>query len=328
MNFLMLRGQVPTGTRTKEIVFNKLEDVDDMWTQLFYALLEDNYGELWYWGGDRKKKFADNFIERWVPNFKTHKADFVPDLIFCRGGFKEYHTVLKKFPKALKIYYGAGRRFLPQPGFDDYDIVLQDSIEQVAVCKKRFPKPLITLFIKPAADNIFYPMPKVEKMYDICFPANAEQSFKGHAFVYKTVPKDLKVLNLGNKGDRFKRPKNVESKRVIRSDMAKNIAKCKMGIVAVRQKIDSCPRVIPELISCGVPIVVRDKVRFWQSKYIVSGVTGELASDENFWDVVKYVLENLDKYNPRQYYEENLSLKHAAKFLRSQIYEVSFQRNK
>ncbi|GAG56051.1 unnamed protein product, partial [marine sediment metagenome] len=46
--------------------------------------------------------------------------------------------------------------------------------------------------------------------------------------------------------------------------------------------------------------------------------TGELANKENFWDTVRAVLKH-DYYNPRKYYEENLSLNHAAEFLRQKI---------
>jgi len=331
MNWLLLRGEVPKDRDPREIIFNSIEESDDTWSLFFYNLLKNgDRGEIWYYNGPYKEhKLSSNLIERWIISFKTYDSGFVPDVIFCRGGFKEYHNVLKKFPKAIKIYYGAGRRFLPQPGFSDYNIILQDSLEQLKKCRKIFPNIPSTLFIKPAPDNLFYPMPQVKKEYDICFPANAAQAFKGHQFVYKTVPKNIKLLNLGNKSDRFKHPNNVTSYRVLRTEMPKHIAKCKVGIVAVESKIDSCPRVIPEMLACGLPIVVLNRVRFWQSKYIKSVVdsssqdsTGELATKENFWDIVKYVLNNLDKYNPRKYYKENLSLEIAAKFLRGKIDEV------
>jgi len=324
----MLRGQVPTDRDPQEIIFDRLKYCDDMWTQLFYTLLYDNYGELWYWGGHRNNLFASNFMERWVPSFDTYKSDFIPDVIFCRGGFQEYHSVLKRFPEAIKIYYGAGRRFLPQPGFSDYDIILQDSPEQVKKCSKKFPNSLTTLFIKPAADTIFYPMLQVKKEYDVCFPANGAQSFKGHKFVYKTIPENIKLLNLGNNPHKYKYPSNVTSYRVLRTDMAKHIAKCKVGIVAVNSDIDSCPRVIPEMLSCGIPIIVLDKVKFWKKKYIVGNVTGELTNKRGFWDTVQYVLENLGNYKPREYYKENLSLMKAADFIREKINEISIQRNK
>jgi len=162
----------------------------------------------------------------------------------------------------------------------------------------------------------------VEKEYDVCFSANGAQPFKGHDFVYSTVPKDLKLLNLGNNPRHFKYPDNVTSYRVLRPEMAENIAKCKVGIVTVSSDIDSCPRVIPELLACGIPIVVLEGVRFWREKYIVSGVTGELANVDNFWEKVRYVLDNVDAYTSRKYYKENLSLDHAGKFIRETIDKV------
>lgn len=329
MNFLMLRGQVPTDRDPREIIFNHIVDCDDMWTQLFYAMLGDDYGELWYWGGTREHRFANNFVERWIPDFRTYKTDFVPDVIFCRGGFKEYHSILKRFPKAIKIYYGAGKRFLPQPGFFNYDIILQDSPEQVKECQKKFPKALTTLFIKPASDNIFYPE-KIKKEYDVCFPANGAQSFKGHKFIYSSVPSDIKLLNLGNNPKKFKYPSNVTSYRLLRPQMTENICRCKVGIVAVESKIDSCPRVIPEMLACGLPIVVLKGVRFWKDKYIKSVFdsssqlsTGEVVDKEKFWDVVRWVLDNCTKYKSREYYERYLSLKPAADFIREKINEIS-----
>lgn len=323
MNFLMLRGQVPQDRDPQEIVFNKIEACDDVWSNLFHSMLSDNdKGELWYWNGTRTKRFTHNFTERWLPTFSKHIIDFVPDVIFCRGGFSEYHSVLKRFPNAISVFYGAGRRYLPQPGFTDYDIILQDSPEQVKVCKNKFPKALTTLFIKPAADNIIYPMDcKIE--HDVCFPANGLQPFKGHKFIYKTVPKDIKLLNLGNNPCGYKYPNNVTSYRILRTEIAQHYAKCKMGIVVVNNAIDSCPRVIPEMLACGLPIVVLDTVRFWKGKYIVPGVTGELATKDNFWKIVRYILNNLKIYNPRKYYEQNLSLSIAAKFLRGKIDEIS-----
>lgn len=330
MKFLMLRGQVPQDRDPQEIVFDKIEDVDDVWTQLFFALLEDDdQGELWYWNGERTKKFTENFTERWVPSFVRYKSTFTPDVIFCRGGFQEYHPVLYQYPKAIKIYYGAGNRFLPNPMFSDYNIILQDSIQQLETCKKMYPEALTTLFVKPAADNIFYPV-DVEKEFDVCFPANASQRFKGHEFVYGTVPSDIKLLTLGNRPDRYKHPDNVTAFRSSRTDMAKHISKCRVGIVAVKSTIDSCPRVIPEMLACGIPIVVLDDVRFWKEKYIKSILsssskytTGELVPKSNFWDMVRFILANIDDYNPRKYYEENLSLDHAARFIREKINEVS-----
>ncbi len=332
MKLLMLRGEVPRDRNPQEIVFDRIEDVDDTWTQLvFFMTHADDEAELWYWGGLREKKFAKNFTERWIPSFATYNNSFCPDVIFCRGGFPQYHHVLKRFPFAIKIYYGAGSRFLPQSGFKDYDIILQDSPKQVELSKQAFPNALSTLYIKPAPDNLFYPM-ETEKEYDVCFPADGRPVRKGHDFVYPTLPKKYKVLNLGFPSNRVKKPDNVTSYRVLKPEMPKHMQKCKVGIIAstIQGKMsgDSCPRTIPELLACDIPIVVLDELEFWADKYIESVTssrcpfaTGEIASREDYWQTVDFVLNNLELYEPRKYYEQQLSLPIAASFMRDKIKE-------
>ncbi len=183
---------------------------------------------------------------------------------------------------------------MPQKGFTNYNLIIQDSVPQIRKCKSVYPDIPMSLFIKPAPDNIMVPYDR-EKSYHICFPANGSQyKIKGHEFVYSTVPSRLNVLNLGN-GSPCKKPSNVVSHRVLRKDIAKEYSKCKCGIVCSNASVDSCPRVIPEMLACNLPIVVLDSVRFWEDKYI-NEKTGIIASKENFWSAVEYVLDNLDKF--------------------------------
>lgn len=329
MKFLMLRGQVPQDRNPQEIVFDRMEDVDDTWTQLFYAMLTDeDQGEIWYWGGKREKQFAPNFVERWVPSFGSYKTSFIPDVIFCRGGFPEYHPILERHPSAIKLYYGAGKRFLPLKGFKKYDIILVDSPRQLEIAREKFPNIMSTMFIKPAPENLFYPMEGIEKNFDLCYPACGRTSRKGHKFVYSTLPKRFKVLNLGFPSVHATPPTNVISKRVLKPNISGQYQKCKVGIVASTKgqglyglSWDSCPRVIPEMLACDIPIVVLDELEFWAEKYITP-MTGRLANRKNYWKVVQDVLDNVDKYNPREYYEDNLTTDHAAELLRKRIKEV------
>jgi len=325
MKLLLLRGQVPTDRDPKEIVFDKIDECDDMWTQLAWAMVNRAEGdklEVWYWGGRREHKFASNFTERWTPSFKGPLPKYEPDVIFCRGGFPEYHHVLAQFPKAYKIYYGAGRRYLPQKGFYDYDLILQDSPGQLEKCKKLFPKIKSSLFIKPAADNLFRHQVGIEKKYDICFPANGKQwRFKGHKFVFETCPKDLSVYNIGN-ASKLPVPSNVTQKRFLRPQVAAEMQKCRVGIVCSGADIDSCPRVIPEMLACNLPVVVLNTTRFWVDKYICS-VTGEVATKDNFWKVVREVLDSPNSYFPSEYYTRELSLCKAADFILESMREES-----
>lgn len=329
MNFLLLRGQVPQDRDPQEIVFNHVKEIDDVWSLMFaYLLSPGDMGEIWYWGGKRKHRFAKDLMERWVPSFATYKSDFVPDVIFCRGGFQEYHHILKKFPKACKIYYGAGIRYLPQHSFTDYDLVIQDSPLQVEECNKKFPNIKSELFIKPAPDNLFYPLKDVEKEYDICYPADGRTKRKGHQFVYSTIPSKYKTLNLGFPCKFATKPDNVTSYRILKSNLSRHMQKCKMGIVTSVVKsgggLDSCPRVLPELLACDIPVVVLDETLFWKEKYMDESV-GLIASRDNFWEKVEYMLNNLDKFSPRDYYLKNLSLKPAARHLRNLIMETLYE---
>jgi len=169
VKLLFLRGQVPTDRPKEQIMFDSLDECDDVWTQLARRLSMDDYGEVWYWGGKRKVKYRENFIEKWVPSYKNHKAKFKPDVIFARGGFPQYDVVLNRHPQAYRIYYGAGRRFIPQSPFKKYDLILVDMPKQLKKARKAFPKIRSELFIKPAADNVFKPQSHDKKTFQYIY---------------------------------------------------------------------------------------------------------------------------------------------------------------
>jgi len=103
--------------------------------------------------------------------------------------------------------------------------------------------------------------------------------------------------------------------------MPENLQRAKVGIVCCSASVDSCPRVIPEMLACNIPVVVFSETRFWQEKYITPE-TGVLSNPKNFWNDVDYVLNNLEKFNPRLYYEKELSLPVASKFMRQKIEQI------
>lgn len=321
MNFLFLRGQVPVDRDPREIMFDSLDECDDMWTHLFYSLLkQDDYGEIWYWGGERFNQFKSNYVERWVDDFSRHvekNNSLVPDVIFCRGGFSPYESVVSFFPKALKIYYGAGKRFLPPSS--NYDIILQDSESQLIASKEKFQNSFSSLFIKPAAENLFYPR-EVDKKYDVCFPANGRQeNTKGHEFVFNTSPEHLSIYNLGNSG-RLPLPKNVFRARFLREHLSVEMQKARVGIICSNSN-DSCPRVLPELLASNIPVVIKKGVNIWEEKYI-NDKTGIISSEEDFWDNVMFVLENANKFSPGIYYRKELSIERASIFITELINSI------
>jgi glycosyltransferase involved in cell wall biosynthesis len=66
----------------------------------------------------------------------------------------------------------------------------------------------------------------------------------------------------------------------------------------------SSPAAMWECVAAGLPIVVNDKIQ--GGKHLVQpGITGEFADENNFRDVMLHVLNHLDSYTPRKYFEDH-----------------------
>ena len=320
MRLLFLRGKVPTDRDPKQIMFNKLSECDDMYTQLAYKLSAGGTGQIWYWGGNRHVGYKRGFSEHWFPKFKSATMQVAPDVIFARGGFPEYDVVLNRYEKAFKIYYGAGKRYFPQTQFKKYGLILVDTPEQRKGVQDRFPGARVELLVKPAADNIFKPMGGQEKIYDVIFVGNESKGdMKGHRFVLSQIPLGLKVLVVGivSKKLRKKYPNVTFTGWVPRKKIPKYYAQSKVAVIACVAK-DSGPRVLAEALACGCPVVVRAGLRCDFSKYVTLD-TGMMLWDDEFSGGVWSMVDNYAAYNPREYYLKNLSLDVAANHIRSML---------
>lgn len=321
MKLLFLRGGVPQDRDPKEIIYDNLDDNCDMWTHLAYELSKDGYGEIWYYGGHagkRNHQFKDNFIERFKPHFFDRKHDFDPDVIFCRGGFPEYDQVLSRFPKAFKIYYGAGCRYLPKYKFKNYNLILVDSEKQLSHARSQYRHIDSDLLIKPAAESVLKPKEKKYK-YDILFSVNAHKR-KGLDFFLNNLPPDLKSVVIGSVPQKISKQFphiDFTNQRLPRKDLPKFYSQSKVSICCSTSD-DSCPRVIPESLCLDTPIAVLDSVHVWQNKYI-NDQTGIIKSQSEFFDGIKQMISNLDQYNPREYYLNNLSIEISANAIKEKI---------
>ena len=320
MRLLFLRGKVPTDRDPKQIMFNKLSENDDMWTQLAYQLTDGGSGQIWYWGGKRHVGYNKRFSEHWFPSFKSASMQEALDVIFARGGFPEYDVVLNRYKKAFKIYYGAGKRFYPQTKFKKYDLILVDTNAQANTVKSRFPNTRVELLIKPAADNIFKPIEGQKKLYDVIFVGNESKGdMKGHQFVLSRIPDGLKVLVVGiaSKKLRRKYPAVTFTGWVPRKKIPKYYAQSKIAVIACIEK-DSGPRVLVEAMACGCPVLIRHGVRCDMGRY-ANGVSGIMTTDPSFSFFVKAMVGSYEKYSPYLHYKNNFSLDVAARHIRSLI---------
>jgi len=281
MKLLALRGSVPKDRSPKEIMYDGLTNNDDMWEHLFCAL-GDERCEILYWGGNRIRRYTDKDTVVWVRDLKHYSPDFKPDVVFERGGFDEGRRFSKQYPDAYRIYYGAGKRCLPRNTNLKYDLVLVDSERQLRKARKHGWN--AQLWFKPASPQFRY-MPEVAKYFDVCYVADGRFPFRAKIknvdWVYETIPKDLKLLHLGWAGDRFL-PKNITVMRVQRAEMPLYYNKCRVGVIPYTG-YDSAPRVIPEMIACGLPVLVSDEVNTNQ---------GQRIPKENLWDNIKSILKN------------------------------------
>ena len=321
MKALFLRGSVPPPKdHPEKLLYNHINNCEDMWTQLFHHFLvaTKSSGELLYERGQRSFK-NERFVEKWVPLFRNYKPDFKPDLIICRGGFPYYDAIIKRFPKAKKVYYGAGKRYFPTTDFTNYNLFIVDAERQKKAIENKGKR--AELFIKPAA-SLFKPH-KVQKDFDVCFMANGVQfKIKRHRlFLESFAGTNYRILNLGNKNPQMVAlAKKLKVKITwagwsLRKSLPKQISRCRVGVCCSTNH-DSCPRVIPEYLACGLPVVATKNINFWQKKYITPQ-TGALVDENKLVEGVKQIISK--SINPLTYYNSHLSLGKAAEYLASLV---------
>jgi glycosyltransferase involved in cell wall biosynthesis len=66
----------------------------------------------------------------------------------------------------------------------------------------------------------------------------------------------------------------------------------------------SNPAAMWECVAAGLPVVVNEKIRGGRH-LVVSGITGEFAREDNFYDVMQHVLTHIDSYQPAKYFQEH-----------------------
>lgn len=296
--------------RPKECAYKSLDDCDDTWEHLFAEVVgPQDTGKILYSHGHRKVYYSDYVCCEWIHSFAGYHGP-EPDVIVARGGFGEYVPLLKHYPRAFKVFYGANHGVIPKDGVK-YDLILCDSPAQKQKAKKHGYR--AELFFKPAPPS-FSPR-QVEKKYDCLlsaiWPGDARKNIK---WVYKTVPRNLKILQLGH-SPKFFVPRNVTVKNIPKQKVPKAISKCRV-VIAPYKAPDSCPRIIPEALACGVPVVALDKFHIWREKYQIA-----VTSKSEFWKWVRTYAKNSESLRNEilEFYRKNLSVEIAGRYLRDII---------
>jgi len=211
---------------------------------------------------------SKRFIQRWVQDF--HQVTNYPkcNVSFWRGGFPEYDSVTKQFPKhfGFKLYLGAGRRVFPQWN-GGYDLFLVEDERDVS---SQFP---CALFYKTASPFIFFPIPGLKKEWDICWPCNFTQlRYKGQEEFIQLISKSsflkkLRIVHCGNKpeiGQQLCQKYRVDNITFLgyksRDELNSILNRSKFGL-NYSNRLDGCPRISTEILMSGTPLLVSEQTR-------------------------------------------------------------------
>lgn len=326
---LLLRQKVP---KDKErITFDTMHEIDDMWIWLFYMIhskLKLKHSEIWmYGGGPRVTRYEDNFVERW---YETYPIEPRFDIIFSRGGFKEYIPVMQANSQAIKLYYGAiyKARFNPKASGDivDYNIVLADSQSQYDELKQHGYNAI--KFLKPACEHIFQPVRK-PKDFDIVFIGNnIKRNKKGYQWFFEQVGKThFSILFIGAFPIKFMTYAKIINPNVHftgwipRHKIPEWACRAKMGVCCSTN--DSCPRVVPELLCMDIPVIVRKvgELHFWWDYFDDKNATW--VTEEEFVDTLRWYYAFWETTKSTKFYYENFSMNRSSDLIVDAIKRIA-----
>ncbi len=127
------------------------------------------------------------------------------------------------------------------------------------------------------------------KRHDLLVQAARETGLSGHLH-----PVDASELDLAGT--------SITTSRFNELDVQYLLNASRIAVYA--GDITSSPASMWECVAAGLPIVVNENIRGGKH-LVVSGVTGEIASEAEFGDVMRHVVAHRQRYAPREYFERH-----------------------
>lgn len=292
--------------------------------------------DFWLVFADRLRGYFDE-VEVWYQEDKDHPEgafthstglverykrkgfeplDESPDVLFVRGDMEDYYPVISAFPFAQRIYYPSGPYHVPNCEFN-WDVCFVEDARQLRMVHEKTGADTY-LFKKSCVDKYFLHW-NVPKKYDICVVGGGAEYERKKVYllwkVMKYLPEGTTALIIGLKSakmrDDFRERRFVKGVHfagfVNRKEIGKYMNQCKVGLVLSNADRDGSPRVIQEYLASNIPVVLTENAVF--SRYYINEKTGKMARMINsISKAVEKVLGNLDKYSPREYFRENLTM--------------------
>lgn len=213
--------------------------------------------------------------------FVNHGRNGVPILRYLEG-------------KCFRVHVPASRHGLPDQSNHGAECYLVDSTEYVDSKSMLYVPVVNTRRIYPTGeekvrDFIYLAWPYPAKRHDILIDAARDRDISGH---FHPVPEERFDLT----GTR------ITTSKLNEADVVKLL--CSSRIAAYPGDRTSNPAAMWECVAAGLPIVVNGNI-LGGRHLVVPGVTGELAREDDFHAVMTRVIENRDRYRPREHFERN-----------------------
>ena len=223
-----------------------------------------------------------------------------PDLYIHHGGVAGQSILRHLKGKCFTVYipalrYGYGiERLIDRMGNFRASCYLVDSEEYLDARSMLYIPVVNTEKIRPRNiakkhDFIYLAANYGNKRHDIILNAVRGKHITGHFH-----PVDASGLDLRNT--------RITTSAWNEADVVELLASSKIAVYP--GDYTSNPAAMWECVAAGLPIVVNRKIKGGKH-VIVPGVTGEFASEDNFYEVMQDVLANRSRYQPREYFMKN-----------------------
>ena len=259
-------------------------------------------------------------LENWV------KTKGQPTVIWAEG--IQLPTMLRHLfklcPDSLKIIYAKYCEPWLIEGLEHYDVCLVDEPWQIEEMGRRWPGVPCRLWDKLVDyERDFYPL-DLPKRYDVCYVARLHPR-KYHKLLFEALAelrhRRLRVVLVGSDENEcwqylepLARQAGAETTftgHVSTEQVNRFINASRLGVLC--DQFDAVPRAMLEYMAANVPVLATSEMRTGL-RYIGSRA-GLARRPEQFHEGITEILDNTDRFQPRQHLLENFSRPQAARKL-------------
>jgi hypothetical protein len=250
--------------------------------------------EFWDYEPRRQMSYLSNGVLKVTFHNERDVAAYVdrfgpPDL-FVNHGVQGAPIVRMLAGQAFRVHVPT-RRTVTDP-LPDAECYLFDAVEQLDDRSMLYIPVVNTAVIRPGTapkerDFVYLAWCRAGKRHDLLVDAVRGTDLTGHLH-----PVDPTALDLTGT--------SITTSNVNERDVPELLQTSRIAVYPGDRT--SNPAAMWECVAAGLPLVMNDAIAGGKH-LIVPGVTGELAHEDEFLDVMREVLANRSRYTPREHFE-------------------------